>query len=335
MRAVLIHPDPAGATLAVGEAPDPTLPAGGVRIGVRAGSVNYVDQFVPTGGYGTPPADGSAWVAGLDAAGEVLEVGADVHDVRVGDRVMTMTAGGLAEQVVVDARNVVPIPDGWTDEEGAAAIIGLLTECDALGAAPFVPGDEVMITGATSGIGLQGVQLARALGAGRVLAVARSDRADDVLRTLGADVVLHSSGGGLAEAVLEATGGHGVDVTIDHVGGPWFPEIVAAAAVRGRIVNVGRVAGTEATVDLEAFSRNRLAFRGVTFRTRTSDELAAMFAAVRGLDLTHLRPTIDRVVPWEETQDAQGLLATGTVVGKVVIRVAPQSALPASTRSSA
>jgi NADPH:quinone reductase len=293
-----------------------------VRIAVHAGSVNYVDQFVPTGGYGTPPADGKAWVAGLDAAGEVIEVGRDVTHVGVGDRVMTMVAGGLAEQVVVDAGLTIPIPDGWTYDDGAAAVIGLLTEHDALtSAASFAPGEHVLITGATSGIGLQGVQLARALGAGSVIALARSDRADDVLRRLGADTVLHSTGRGFAEDVLAATGGVGVDVTIDHVGGDYLPDIVAATAVRGRIVNVGRVAGTAATADLEAFSLKRITLRGVTFRTRDSAELAAMFAGVRSLDLAPLRPTIDRVVSWDDTQEAQGLLGTGTVIGKIVIQL--------------
>lgn len=322
MRAVLIHRDTTGTTLAVGEAPEPALAPGSVRIAVRAGSVNYVDQFVPEGGYGTPPPDGTAWVAGLDAAGEVLEVGAGVTDVRVGDRVMTMTAGGLAEQVVVDARCLVPVPQGWSDEDAAAAVVGLLTECDALTVAgAFAAGETVLVTGATSGMGMQGVQLARSLGASKVIALARSDRADDVLRGLGADLVLHSTGTGFADDVLAATGGTGVDLTIDHVGGAYFPGIVAATAVRGRIVNVGRVAGTEVTADLEAFSLRRLTLRGVTFRTRSADELAAMYAGVRALDLTDLRPTIDRVVPWEETQEAQRLLATGSVVGKVVIRV--------------
>lgn len=322
MRAVLINRDTSGTTLAVGEAPAPEIDALSVRIAVHAGSVNYVDQFVPTGGYGTPPADGKAWVAGLDAAGEVIEVGRDVDGVRVGDRVMTMLAGGLAEQVVVDARLVVPIPDAWTYEDGAAAVIGLLTECDALiSAGGFTSGEQVLITGATSGIGLQGVQLARSLGARTVIALARSDRADEVLRSLGADLVLHSTGRGFADEVLAATGGAGVDVTIDHVGGEYFPDIVAATAIKGRIVNVGRVAGTETTADLEAFSLKRLTLRGVTFRTRGPDEMAAMFTGVRALDLEPLRPTIDRVVSWEQTQEAQSLLATGTVVGKVVIRV--------------
>lgn len=322
MRAVLINRDASGTTLAVGDAPAPELDASGVRIAVHAGSVNYVDQFVPTGGYGTPPADGKAWVAGLDAAGEVIEVGRDVESVCVGDRVMTMVAGGLAEQVVVDARLVIPIPDEWTYEDGAAAVIGLLTEHDALASAgSFGPGEHVLITGATSGIGLQGVALARALGAGTVIALARSDRADDALRRLGADAVLHSTGRGFADEVLAATDGAGVDVTIDHVGGEYFPDIVAATAIKGRIVNVGRVAGTVATADLEAFSLKRLTLRGVTFRTRDADELAAMFAGVRSLDLARLRPTIDRVVSWEDTQEAQGLLGAGTVVGKIVLRL--------------
>ncbi|QJY49991.1 quinone oxidoreductase family protein [Pseudonocardia broussonetiae] len=326
MKAVLIHRHADGAVLALGEIPEPELGHGQVRVSVRAVSVNYADQFVPQGGYGTPPADGVPWVAGLDAAGVVTEVGAGVSGVRVGDRVMAMVASSLAEQVVTDARFTVPVPSTWSDEEGAAAIVGLLTECSALAAAGGLRGGEsVVITGATSGMGLQGVQLARHLGAGRIIAVARSDRADDVLHRLGADLVLHSAGCGYADRVLDATAGAGADVAVDHVGGSYFPDLVAAAAIGGRIVNVGRAAGAEATADLEAFSLKQLTLRGVTFRTRTRDELGDLYQQVRDLDLGKLRPVIERVVPWEETEEAQGLLSTGTVVGKVVIRVAAES----------
>jgi NADPH:quinone reductase len=323
MKAVLIHRHTHGATLALGDVPEPKLGHGQVRISVRAVSVNYADRFVPQGGYGTPPADGVPWVAGLDGAGEVTEVGDGVAGVRVGDRVMAMVPGSLAEQVVADARFTVPVPPTWSDEAGAAAIVGLLTECSALTAADGLrAGESVVITGATSGMGLQGVQLARHLGAGRIVAVARSDRADGVLHRLGADLVLHSGGPGFADRVLDATGGTGADVAVDHVGGSYFPDLVAAAAIKGRIVNVGRAAGAEATADLEAFSLKQLTLRGVTFRTRTPAELAELYQQVRNLDLTTLRPVIARVVPWEQTEEAQGPLSTGTAVGKVVIRVA-------------
>jgi len=323
MRAVLIQRHADGATLALGDVAEPKLGHGQVRIAVRAVSVNYVDRFVPQGGYGKPPADGVPWVAGLDAAGEVTEVGDGVTGVRVGDRVMAMVPSSLAEQVVADARFTVPIPPEWSHEEGAAAIVALLTECSALTAADGLSaGESVVITGATSGMGLQGVQLARHLGAGRIIAVARSDRADDVLHRLGADLVLHSPGRGFAKHVLDATGGTGADVAVDHVGGSYFPDLVAAAAINGRIVNVGRAAGAEATADLEAFSLKQLTLRGVTFRTRTPAELTGLYQQVRNLDLTKLRPVIERVVPWQQTEEAQGLLSTGAVVGKVVIRVA-------------
>ncbi|GAA0937694.1 quinone oxidoreductase family protein [Pseudonocardia zijingensis] len=322
MKAVLIHRRTDGATLALGDVPEPELGHGQVRISVRAVSVNYADRVVPQGGYGTPPADGAAWVAGLDGAGEVTEVGDGVSGVQVGDRVMAMVPGSLAEQVVADARFTVPVPPAWSDEEGAAGIVGLLTGCSAFTAAGGLrAGEGVVVTGATSGMGLQAVQLARHLGAGRIIAVARSDRADDVLHRLGADLVLHSSGPGFAERVLDATGGTGADVAVDHVGGCYFPDLVAAAAVNGRIVNVGRAAGAEATADLEAFSLKQLTLRGVTFRTRTPAELAALYQQVRNLDLTQLRPVIARVVPWTQTEEAQASPSTGTAVGKVVIRV--------------
>lgn len=327
MRAVLIQRRETGTGLAVGEAPTPVLEAGQVRIAVRAVSLNHADLLAREGGYGPVPDSATPWVAGLDAAGDVVEVGAGVSGLVVGDRVMTMASGGLAEEVVVDARRPLVIPSTWSYVEGAAAVVGLLTEHDALvTAGRFRAGRSVLITGGTAGVAMQGVQLAHHLGASTVVVTARSARADAVLHRLGAELVVHTGADGFADPAREATAGAGFDVAVDHVGGAHLPELVRAAAIAGRIVNVGRVAGAESTLDLEALSLKRLHVVGVTFRTRDADEIAAVSDRVRALDLETaaeaLRPVVDRVLPWEQTEQAQELLtAGGQVVGKLVLEI--------------
>lgn len=320
MKAVVISHHVGGHTLMLDDVPPPSLGDNQVRVAVHAVSVNYADLLVPTGGYGKAPADGLPLIAGLDAAGEVVEIGDKVTGVSVGDRVMAMTSSSLAEQVVVDFTHTAPIPDGWSYAEGAAAIVGLLTEQDALTAAANIrAGEHLVVTGATSGMGMQCIQLGSHLRAQTIIAVARSPRADDILRQLGATHIIHSDGDRFADSVRDFTSGHGGDVSIDHVGGKYFESLVDAAAIGGRIVNVGRAAGSESVVDLEAFSLKRITLRGVTFRSRTHDEIAVMYQHVRALDTTNLRPVIDRVLPWSRAQEAQGLLTTGQIIGKVVI----------------
>jgi NADPH2:quinone reductase len=325
MKAIVVEQDAGRTGLVMRDIPTPELGPAQVRIRVAAASVNHADLAQRAGTHQPAAPGGGPVVVGLDAAGEVIEVGPEVTGVRVGDPVMTLVSGGLSEEVVVDAALVVPIPGAWTMAEGAAAILGLMTEHDALRtAASLRPGESVLIHAAASPVGLQSVQLAKYLGAGLIIATTRTNRAAELLASLGADRVLIVDESGFADRVLAMTDDRGVDIIIDHVGGPYLAENIRCAALRGRLVGVGRLGGADGRLDMEAMAFKRLSLVGVTFRTRDARDKADIAASLRAevdLDDEALRPRIDRILPWTRVQDAQDLMVASAHLGKIVLAV--------------
>lgn len=306
----------------------PQVGAGQLLIAVKAVSLNRVDLAQRVGTYGPAATSARAIVAGLDAAGEVLATGKDVRRVNVGDRVMALMGGGLAEKVVIDADSVVPIPSSWSYVEGAAAILGLLTEHNALRTcADMQPGETVLIHGATAAVGTLGAKLARYLGAGAIVATTRSSRAVDVLHSLGIDHVVHGNGGCFADEVLAITDCRGVDVIVDHVGGPYLEDNVRSLAAGGRLVSVGRLGGAETVLDLDAaLAFKRLEAKGLALSTRTERQEAAMVHELRAeIDLEtaahDLRPSVDCVLPWSQAASARTIMESNANLGKIVLDV--------------
>ncbi|MFF0160317.1 zinc-binding dehydrogenase [Streptomyces sp. NPDC005263] len=327
MKAMLIVPADDGMTLDLTDISAQALGPKDVRLAVRAASVNRADLLIRAGTHtAAAPAQGPQ-IAGIDAAGEVIEVGAQVTGVQPGDRIMAMASGGLAEEIVIPAAMAIPVPATWSYGEAAAAVIGLMTEHNALStAARLQPGETVLIHAAASGVGTQAIQVARQLGAGRVLGTSRSGRDSTALRQLGLDELISASEHDFADRVQEVTEGAGADVIVDHVGGPYLPANIRAAAVRGRIVGVGRLGGAEGVLDLEELARKRLEIIGTTFRTRTPDEKAEVVRALRaGIDLNSaadaLRPVVDRTFPWTQALEAQAALERSHHLGKIVLEV--------------
>jgi len=326
MRAVVIEQMQGGSRLTHTDIPRPVAGVAEVVIEVKASSVNRADLAVREGTHGLVPDPSDVWVAGMDAAGVVIEAGEAVTRFQLGDRVMSMVQGGLAERVAVHESLPLKIPNAWSFVEGAAAVVGLLTEHNALATAGRLVADEtVLIHGATSAVALQAVQLASFLGAGRVLATVRSDRADGLLTSLGADHVLHVEDGLFADQIANILGPDCVDVIIDHVGGPYLTDSLRVASHGARIVSVGRVGGRHGTLDLEELARKRVELVGVTFRTRSLAQKAAVVAAVEKLDLrtnaSRMRPVIDRVWTWASAEEAQLAVRNGEVLGKLVLDV--------------
>lgn len=325
MRAVHLNWGAAQSVLELVERAEPEVGDGQVLLRVHASSVNRADVLQRQGAHSPRPASGVT-PAGLDAAGEVLTVGQGVEGVEPGDRVMALAAGGLAEFVVVDASMVVPLPPTWTYVEGAAAIIGLLTEHNALKtSARLRTGESVLVHGASSGVGLQCVQMAKFFGAGPIIATTRSTKAHELLLGLGADEVVDTTRQDFVAGARALTDGRGVDVIIDHVGGPHLAGSVAAAAVRGRLIGVGRLGGAQGELDMEALALKRLEIIGVTFRTRSAQEKAAVVAALRSdVDADayeHLRPHVARVLPWTEVNTAYDIMESNSHLGKLVLEV--------------
>ncbi|MEV0642377.1 zinc-binding dehydrogenase [Streptomyces sp. NPDC050619] len=330
MKAILIKPTDGEATLELSDIEPPTIGPRDVRIRVHAASVNRADLLTRAGTHvSASPAAGPP-IAGIDAAGEVTEIGTKVTTLKPGDRVMAMAPGGLAEQVCVSADMAVPVPPAWSWVDGSAAVLGLMTEHNALvTAGRMTKGDTVLIHAVASGVGTQAVQLARELGAGRIIGTTRTPRDERVAETLaglGLDELITSSETDFADRILELTDGKGADVILDHVGGPYLTRNIKAAAVRGRIVGIGRLGGAEGTLDMEELARKRVEIIGTTFRTRTPEEKARVVADLRqGVDLVsaaeRLRPIVDRVLPWTDALEAQNALATGQHLGKIVLKV--------------
>jgi len=301
------------------ERPDPVAGPGEVVLAVHATALNRADLLQLKGLY--PPPAGETDVPGLEAAGEIVAVGAGVDGWRAGDRAAALLAGGgHAELVAAPVGQLLPMPAGWSMVEAAALPEAAITAwVNLVREGELRAGETVLVAGATSGVGTFAVQLARALGA-RVLAAGR-DAAR--LAEVGADSTLRL-GPELPEAARAAAGGRGVDLVLDLVGGAHLAEHLAALAPRGRLVLVGLMAGSRATLDLGAVLRRRLVLRGSVLRSRSRDEKAALVAeffafAGSSLERRELVPRVDRTFPFDRIGEAYEYLERGRPLGKVVV----------------
>lgn len=335
MRAVLLASQGAGpAAVGLGEIDEKLCGPDQLVVEVRAASVNRADLAQREGSHDPAMPTCTPVVAGLDFAGRIVETGAMVSDFRHGDRVMGIVTGAMAERVVVDHRMVMPVPKNWSYVEGAAASLGFLTAHNALvTAGRMTRGDVVLVHAAGSGVGMQVIQLARYLGASRVLGTSRSNRSYQSLREVGADHVINACYEPFDEWVTAVTDGHGADVIVDLVGGPYLAANVRAAALGARIVGVGRLGGTEGTLDMETLAYKRVEVVGVTFRTRTPDMKADVVARLRR-DVPaftsarppseapeSLRPRVAKVLDWSAISEAHSMMAENRSRGKLVLEV--------------
>jgi NADPH2:quinone reductase len=217
------------------------------------------------------------------------------------------------------------IPDGLSWAEAAAIPNVFVTAHDALvtnGAT--ARGESVMVTAGPSGVGTAAIQIARHLGATPVLATTRSPAKAARLRALGADEVVDTRDAGWVDVVLRATGGRGVDVIIDHVGGPMLADNIRVLALAGRLVSVGRNAGRVGDCDLDEIARKRASIIGVTFRTRTPEQslvCSERFAAhlLDAFGKGALAPVLDRTFPFERLADAHAYMLSDAQTGKIVL----------------
>jgi NADPH2:quinone reductase len=267
---------------------------------------------------------GSAHVTGLELAGEVLRCGSEVTRARPGDRVMAMCGGAHAQQACVDERLLVPVPEGMDFTTAASLPVAFMTAHDALVTQGGLrEGACVLVQAASSAVGIAAVQIANALGARVVVGTSTSEAKHARLRPLGLRHVL-AGGPDLEAQVRELTGGHGADIVVDHLGAPALAANMACAAIGGRIVSVGRMGGLRGEIDLDLLSFKRLALVGVTFRTRTADDVAALIARMQAdlgprLAGGTLGMPIDRVLPLAQVADAHAWMRERQQFGKVVL----------------
>ena len=317
----------AGPDWEVREIDVPTPSAGQVLVRVAAAGLNRADLYMLEGSYNPNSKTSNVFTAGLEMAGEVVAVGDGVDSVKVGDRVGAAGLGAFAWYAVQDARHVIAMPESlsWTD--AAALPVGLATEHDALvSQGGFVRGMSVLIVGATTSIGLIAVQMAKALGASLVAATTTSEDKKAALTAAGADVVIDTNTESLADAILPSTNGSGVDIVLDHVGGQLFADSFMVTRLGGTVVNIGRLAGPQSTIDLNALSFRRLRVLGTTFSVRTADELASVCSALTPQILPavadgRIRPVVDRAFAFDDALKAAEYLRSNQAVGKIVLTV--------------
>lgn len=316
-----------GPEWALTKVPVPQPSRGEVLIRNRASATNNADLPMLTGADPTDGGTGDEAIAGFEYAGEIAAVGPDAGDWQVGDAVMGTYPSAFAEYLVADHRFVLPRPDGIAPELACALPTALLTEFGALSVADFRPGHIVLSTGATSGIGMIGLQIAKVLGASQVIATTRSEEKRDLLVRLGADTVIVDGADAdeeLSAAVLAATDGHGADVVLDHVAGATFAACLSAAAIDGQVVNIGRLAGPSSTIDIDALSYRHLTVHGVSFGFARDWETVPILDGLRtnvlpAVGRGDITPVVDRTVSIAKFQDALDRLRTGDALGKVVL----------------
>jgi len=262
---------------------------------------------------------------GLEWAGEVVSAGAEAKAFKPGDRVVCSGSGGYAEYAVADHGRTLPLPAGFSFEQAAVLPVALNTLHNALVTqGRLKAGESVLIQGASSGVGLMGLQIAKLKGAKPVIGSATNDGRRARLKEFGADVAIDTRNEKWADQVLEATGGKGVDLTVDMVSGALVTPLMKATAVLGRIVNVGRLGGQKAEFDFDLHAAKRIDYIGVTFRTRSLEEIREIVRLMKA-DLWDaviagkLKLPIDRTFKLDEAIAAQAHMKANQHFGKIAL----------------
>lgn len=305
------------------EIPQPTPKSNEILVRVRAAGLNRADLNAAfgKGGHG-----GVGEVIGLDWSGEVIEAGKDVQGgFKPGDRVMCAGAGGYAEYAVVDWGRVVPMPASMSFEDAATLPVAIATMHDALITnGKMKKGDAVLIQGASAGVGLMGLQIAKLMGARIVIGTSTNAERRGKLKDFGADLAVDTTDPTWPDQVLKATDGKGVSVIVDQVAGGVMNGNMKCSAIMGRIVNVGRLGGAGGEFDYNLHAQRRIAYIGVTHRTRSVDELREE-TRVMWKDLADaigagkLRLPIDRSFPLADAIAAQAHMKANKHFGKILL----------------
>ncbi len=306
---------------------EPTPGAEEILVRVKAASLNRADLAMlkgaahgKVGGMGAP--------LGLEWAGEIVRTGDAVTGWRIGDRVMAAGGNAYADYAIGHQRRLYAIPEQLSYEQAATLPVALQTMHDAIATnGRLEPGQSVLIQGASAGVGLMGLQVAKLLGAGLVVGTSTSPERRARLAEFGADLALDTKAADWVAQLREATDGRGVDLLIDQVAGPLMTANLHATRIGGRIVNVGRLAGNRAEFDFDLHALRRITYVGVTFRTRSAAEVEEINrlttqALLPALAEGRLLLPIDRVYPLDQAPEAFVRMARNEHFGKIVLSLA-------------
>jgi NADPH:quinone reductase len=294
-----------------------------ILIKVAAAGVNRPDVAQRSGSY--PPPPGASDLPGLEVAGTVVAVGDGVSKHKIGDKVMSLVAGGgYAQYAIAPDAQAMAIPDALSIVEAGATPETLMTVWhNVFERGALQPDETILIHGGSSGIGTMAIQLAKAFGSKVIVTVGSQDKADACVK-LGADRAINYKTEDFVAEVKAFTGGKGVEVVLDMVAGDYIERNYDAAAVDGRIVQIAVLGGPKATVNFAKLMVKRLHHTGSTLRPRTNADKAAMVAAIEAKVLPLFRegkvkPLIDSTFPLEKAADAHRRMETSAHIGKIVL----------------
>jgi len=298
-----------------------------VLVRVRACGLNRADLGM-TKGHAHGAAGGVGTVLGMEWAGEVAELGPEAKGVKVGERVMGSGGAAFAEYTLADHGRLFRIPGNanMNFEEAATLPVALATMHNAVvtnGA--LQAGQSVLIQGASSGVGLMAMQIAKLKGAKLVIGSSTDATRRGRLKEFGADLAVDSKEPGWVDQVLKATNGEGVDLIVDQISGPVANQNLKATKVKGRIVNVGRLGGTHGDFNFDLHAARRIQYIGVTFRTRSIEEIRDIFAEVQrdiwpAVESRKLQLPIDKVFAFDDIGKAFDRMEANQHLGKIVVR---------------
>jgi len=324
MRAVLCKQYGPPESLLFEEIPSPTAGPGEVVVSVKAASVNFPDVLIIQNKYQFKPP--LPFTPGSELAGIVKAVGAGVSAFKPGDKVIAFTTyGAFAEEVKTEATRLLPLPDKMSFEAGAAFLLTYATSDHALrDRGALRAGETLLVLGAAGGVGVAAIEIGKALGA-RVIACASSEDKLAVCREHGADATINYAKEDLREQIKALTGGKGVDVVYDSVGGPYSEPAFRSLAWRGRLLVVGFAAGEIPKLPLNLALLKGASVVGVFWGDFVRREPKEFAASVRQLGQWYaegkLRPHVSQTFPLEKAADALKLMAARQVKGKVVLTV--------------
>src|ERR1700687_3044900 len=305
--------------------PVPAPGPGEILIKVAAAGVNRPDVAQRSGAY--PPPPGASDLPGLEVAGEVAAVGTGAVRHKIGDKVMSLVAGGGYAQYCIaqDAQAMAGPPVLSMQEAGAIPETLMTVWHNVFERGGLKPGETLLIHGGSSGIGTMAIQLAKAFGSKVIVTVGSKDKADACLK-LGADRAINYKTEDFVTEVKTATSGAGANVILDMVGGDYIDRNYDAAAVEGRIVQIATLGGAKATINIVKVMMKRLHHTGSTLRPRTNADKAAMVAAIEARVMPLLRegrvkPLMDSTFPLEKAAEAHRRMESSEHIGQIVLAV--------------
>ncbi len=324
MRAVVIENYGGPEVLEIRDVPDPVVGPGHVVVDIAATALNRADLLQRRGLYAGPAMEHE--IPGLEFAGTVTEVGPDVTAWSPGDRAMAVVGGGAyAEKLLVHERQLMPVPDSVPLVDAAAIPEVFQTAFDALVMqGGLTSGRWALVHAGASGVGTAAIQIAKAMGA-RIIVTASAGKLGRC-RELGADLAVDYGSQSFAEAVAEATGGAGVDVVLDVIGGEYTIDNIKSLRVGGRLIQVGVMGKQTVELPLGLLLPKRAAIIGTVLRARPLEEKAAVARRVTAellplFDDGTLTPVIDSRYPLERVAEAHSYMETNANVGKILLEV--------------